>query len=330
MSCYHPFIMYPKGDGKFGTLSLSKDMSWKELKLMFPGAFPVSCGHCIGCRLDYSRSWADRMMLELETAKKAIFVTLTYDNASINIKTNPEGDPIGYTVDKRDCQLFMKRLRRAYDGTNGKPLVKIRFYLASEYGPSTLRPHNHAIIFGLGIDDFPDRIPRGMNELHQQYYEIPQITDIWKCGMVLCSDVSYETCAYVARYVMKKVRDDPEWHVDRGVDPEFTLMSRNPGIGAYYLEQHPDCMDFENISVSTEKGAKKIMIPKYFLRKLGDEKSSLYNKEKYDKICAKRAELAEDRLLSKLSRITLSYVDQLEVEEEHKLRSIFALKRGDL
>lgn len=290
----------------------------------------IPCGKCVGCRLDYSRSWADRMMLELETAKKAIFITLTYNNTYVPTKCISDDIPIGFTVSKRDVQLFMKRLRRKYDG------IKLRFYLSSEYGPTTRRPHYHAIIFGLGIDDFPDKIPHGKNELGQQYYELPAIQEVWAeydskgnrigdLGYVLGSDVSYQTCAYVARYVMKKVRDNPKWSKENGVDPEFNLMSRNPGIGAEYLKEHPDCMDFTSINISTEDGAKKIMIPKYFLRKL-----EFTDPEKYAILKEQRKELADDRIISKLSRTTLSYLDQLEVEEESKLRSVAALKRGDL
>lgn len=325
MSCYHPNLMF-KTDrinpdtGKpvyqfMPAFSQSRDLfdRIKDFEVML-----VPCGKCVGCRLDYSRSWADRMMLELETEKKAIFVTLTYDNDHVPIKCTFDGEPIGYTVSKRDVQLFMKKLRRKYEG------IKLRFYLSSEYGPATRRPHYHAIIYGFSIDDFPLKILRGMNELKQQYYEVPEISKIWKNGMVMCSDVSYQTCAYVARYVMKKVRDDPTWSIENGVDPEFNLMSRNPGLGANYLSEHPDCLDFTNISISTESGAKKIMIPKYFLRKL-----EMTDPEKYAKLKETRKELADDKILSKLARTSLSYLDQLEVEEESKLRSVSALKRGD-
>ena len=40
---------------------------------------PISCGQCIGCRLDYSRTWADRCLLEAQDWEHNAFITLTYD-----------------------------------------------------------------------------------------------------------------------------------------------------------------------------------------------------------------------------------------------------------
>ena len=157
MSCYHPLIGIPvKGE----TTVNGKQKYWirkredsadfqKELDLNEHILIP--CGHCIGCRLDYSRSWADRMMLELETAKKGLFITLTYNNENAHWSEFDEfGIPVYATLDKRDCQLFMKRLRKRFQN------LSIRFYLAGEYGEITLRPHYHAILFGIGLCDIFD------------------------------------------------------------------------------------------------------------------------------------------------------------------------------
>lgn len=336
MSCYHPKIV-----------ELSYSKSIKEGKpvynylgnpnldqLMYSVEYPdsnlirVPCGHCLGCRLDYSRNWADRMMLELETAKEAIFVTLTYNEDHVPILFDEESGVFGYTLKKRDCQLFLKNLRRDYDGKDGHPYAKIRFYLAGEYGPQTLRPHYHAIIFGLSLDDFPLRIPKGQNELGQQYWIIPELELCWKDengskGFVLASDVSWETCAYVSRYVLKKAFNNYVPSGDRGFEPEFNLMSRRPGIGREYLDLHPECLSFENISISTEKGSKKLSIPKYYLNQL-----RLTDEEAYDKIIEKRKAFANDSVLRKLQRTSLNLVDQLEVEEKAKQRSLLALGRS--
>lgn len=86
MSCYHPLVGIFDGDytdnGK-KKFKIEGALNPYEVQFMHPGSTLIPCGRCIGCRLDYSRSWADRMMLELETEKKAIFVTLTYDNDHI-------------------------------------------------------------------------------------------------------------------------------------------------------------------------------------------------------------------------------------------------------
>lgn len=206
------------------------------------------------------------MMLELETAKKGIFLTLTYDNAHIPgsvYEDFPEdkdlyfpfkglerldGDkvywPSSFTLNKRDVQLFMKRLRRRFDDR------KIRFYLAGEYGEKFHRPHYHAIVFGIGCDDFPDLCEHGKNELGDTYYTSDMLYKTWTNGFVLLSDVSWKTCAYVSRYCTKKLNG--AYSIDyavRNCIPEFSLMSRKPGIGEPYLKLHPDALDLLNINI---------------------------------------------------------------------------------
>ena len=51
-------------------------------------------------------------------------------------------------VCKKDIQNFLKRLRKKIDKLNiSDNDKKIRYYIASEYGPITKRPHYHGIIF---------------------------------------------------------------------------------------------------------------------------------------------------------------------------------------
>lgn len=337
MSCYHPLIGIDTGETtvngkkKYWIRSRSESADFqKEIDLNDHILIP--CGNCIGCRLDYSRSWADRMMLELETCKRAIFVTLTYNNENAHWSQFDElGNPLYATLDKRDCQLFMKSLRRRFDGSDGKPFRKIRFFLAGEYGERTLRPHYHAIIFGLGLDDFSDLEQHGQNELGQNYYISPLLSDLWTHGFVLLSDVSWKTCAYVARYVTKKYKG--AWAIDyavRNVIPEFSLMSRKPGIGREYLEQHPDCLDYENINLATADGGLKIRIPKYYYKQLvSDSKiNTLRDPERYDKIMEQRKQFAEDSMILQLQKTGLSFLDYLETKENKKLNQIKSLKRN--
>lgn len=323
MSCFHPLIGIDTGEktasGKVKYFIRKREDSadfQKEIDLNPHILLP--CGHCIGCRIDYSRAWADRMMLELQTSKKAIFVTLTYDNEHAPWSQFDEnGYPLYASLNKRDCQLFMKRLRERFD-------CKIRFFLAGEYGPSTLRPHYHAIIFGLGIDDFHDLKSHGTNELGQCYYISDCLSSIWCNGFVLLSDVSWKTCAYVARYVTKKLNGPASIeYAERNVISEFSLMSRKPGIGKKYLDLHPECLDYENINISTADSGLKIRIPKYYYRQL-----QLTDPERYDKIMSERKQFAEDSMILQLQKTGLSFLDYLEVKEEKKRAQLKTLKRG--
>lgn len=323
MPCYHPKIgiwtgeLTERGKKKIRIISLDKKDTIKDL--MKTDSFLIPCGKCIGCRLEYSRKWADRMMLELETAKKGVFVTLTYSNENAHwTQFDDNYNPMFATLDKRDCQLFMKRLRKYFVD------VKIRFYLAGEYGDKTLRPHYHAILYGISVDDFPDYQPFGTNDMGQPYYISKILESIWSLGHVLLTDVSWQTCAYVGRYVTKKLSGPMEVsYAERNVCKEFSLMSRKPGIGADYLRIHPDCLDYNSINLTTPEGGLKIMMPKYYIDKL-----ELIDKEKCDKIKEARREFANDKMLLKLRKTDLGLADYLDTCEEKKKADISALKRG--
>lgn len=319
MSCYHPLVGLWNGD--------RTDNGKKQFKIdghldpvialqLYPGSVVIPCGHCIGCKLDYSRAWADRMMLELEVAKKAIFLTLTYNNDNATwCKFDDDGNPVLATLVKRDVQLFMKRLRKEFSDRT------IRFYLAGEYGSRTLRPHYHLILFGIGLDDFPDKKNIGFNELQQAHFTSDRLAGIWSNGFILLSDVSWRTCAYVARYVTKKALKSDVGYISEITNqlPEFSLMSRRPGIGAPYLESHPELFDYANIPIAE---GQKVNIPKYFVKKL-----ELSDPDKFANIKLERSIYAKDRMMAKLSNTDLSYLDYLEVEENQKLSKMSSLRR---
>ena len=326
MACYHPLIGIRSGERtingkrKVEIIGRLDDNGVEDLKLN-PDAVLIPCGNCIGCRLDYSRKWADRMILELETAKKGIFVTLTYDNDHIPwCYFNENGFPLYGTVCKSDCQLFMKRLRDHFND------LCIRFYLAAEYGESeTRRPHYHAILFGIGLDDLDNISVFGRNELGQPYYISPELTKIWKQGHVLVCNVSWQTCAYVSRYVTKKMKglDKDINYLKYGQLPEFALMSRKPGIGSKYLELHPDILDLSYINISTDEKGLKIAIPEYYLQKL-----KLTDEKKYDKIKEDRKRFANDKMLIELFKTDLGMESYLESKELNKVDKISNLKRN--
>lgn len=316
LSCYYPLIAVPKGDGTYRIISSRNSEEWDYYRKSDSQAILVPCGRCIGCKIDYSRRWADRMMLELETAKKGLFLTLTYNDDNVPFVVDDDG--VFYpTLQKQDWQLFMKRLRKHFEP------VKLRFFSAGEYGSSTGRPHMHAIVFGLGFDDIQDRVEHGKNEIGQKYFISPELERIWSKGFVLFSDVSWETCAYVARYVVKKYASDSRKDLlSLGVEPEFSLMSRRPGIGARYLEEHPDCLDLEYINISTPQGGRKIAIPKYYIDKQDDEFR--------EKVMKKRLQFAQDRYILENRKTTLKGLDYLQTKEFAKIDSLKGLSRDKL
>lgn len=236
MACSNPNLVLFKND--FGVVSSSfigsaKALDIRKLPLHYSDLFThgyyynvVPCGKCPGCRMDYSRVWANRMLVELNDMENtAVFLTLTYNSDNLPY-TEPDDNGRRYpTLSKRDLQLFWKRLRKAFPGK------RIRYYIAGEYGPKTHRPHYHAIVYGLSLSDFPDLEFLRLNGLGQSYYNSPSLAKIWSNGFIVLSEVSWHTCAYVSRYVLKKRGKLDKYVVATNVEPEFNLSSRKPGIG---------------------------------------------------------------------------------------------------
>jgi len=191
----------------------------------------VPCGQCVGCRLERSRQWAIRCHHEASLHENNSFITLTFNNEHL---------PRDRSLNVRTFQLFMKRLRITIRRKTGQ---RLRFYGCGEYGDHLGRPHYHACIFGY---DFPDK---QVWEKHrgETLYRSAELEKLWPYGYSSIGSVTFRSAAYVARYIMKK-RNGPqsaghyEFVDDYGVvyqrKPEFTTMSRQPGVGAKWLEKY--------------------------------------------------------------------------------------------
>ncbi|AXB22586.1 replication initiation protein [Alces alces faeces associated microvirus MP18 4940] len=294
--------------------------------------FDIPCGHCIGCRLDYSRNWACRMLLEVEEHSESWFCTFTYDNAHIPTS-------VGYDVDsgemfptvtlrKRDWQLFMKRLRKWFDSVY--PGEKLKYFAAGEYGDTTFRPHIHAIIFGLHLPDL--RPSDRFFSRDFQYYESDILSSIWNMGHVVVANVTFETCAYTARYIVKKLNGKQADLYDQlGIEREWALMSRKPGIGSAYADRNIEhLLDDKYLIISTEDGGKKFPVPNYYKRKFDSwfdsqdmVESSWY---KFDRSQA-AIRVMESIKQQQLSNTDLSYIDLLAVNEAAQQAKMKGLER---
>lgn len=258
----------------------------------------VPCGKCRECKMDYARQWANRMVLEAQDWPRNLFFTATYNNENLPINSS-SGLP---TLDKRDVQLFMKRLRKAFEPKT------IRFYFAGEYGSRTHRPHYHAILFNLGLEDFPDRRIHSFNELKQPLYYSPTLERLWGHGFILMSDVSWKTCNYVARYVDKKALSDevPMTNGEFDWEPEFSLCSRRPGIGMRKAEEllSSGCSSFP---VSDGVDTFEFSLPSSILKRFRERGFDNALDMSYN-----NAKVSRSKLLSELDSTGLQYSDLLE------------------
>lgn len=195
------------------------------------------CGNCIGCRLDNSLEWSLRCCLEASYYDHNYFVTFTYDD---------EHFPKDGKVHKEEFQRLMKRIRKRFGSD-------IRFFACGEYGSHTLRPHYHAILFNIELNNL---IPYKVSSSGNQLYISPELFDCWKNGFVIVGDCNFQTCAYVARYTAKKVVQSDDYK-------PFLLMSRRPGIGQRFFVDHPEILEYDKIYFNVD-GRPSHSMPKYF------------------------------------------------------------------
>lgn len=236
----------------------------------------IPCGRCAGCRLERARSWAIRMVHESKLYRHNHFLTLTYDNASLPFTV--QGRP---TLQPEHFTLFMKRLRKHFevkenggDARGASPRAPpgspsetrgngIRYYQCGEYGETTRRPHHHAIVFNLPLTDLK-RISTRTRNAHALYTS-ETIERIWGHGIVAIGAVTFETAAYVAAYVTKKITGPSAEGHYQGRTPEYATMSRRPGIGAGFLTKFlTDVYPSDEVIIR----GKPMRPPKYYDRRL--------------------------------------------------------------
>lgn len=302
MPCFHPLRgfrgRHRTASGKVPVV-FSASEGWVDQPVELP------CGQCVGCRLERSRQWAVRCVHEASLYEDNCFITLTYDDEHV---------PEMCSLRVGDFQKFMKRLR--------KRVGRVRFFHCGEYGEQFGRPHYHACLFGY---DFSDRelwsVRQGV-----RLYTSAILSELWPFGFSSVGDVTFESAAYVARYIMKKVTGEyadeefgPYWVVDERTgeygrrDKEYVTMSRGGrkkgagGIGAGWFEKfgkevYPD--DFVVV-----RGVK--MRPPRF----------------YDGLYEHTADVKRERRKAAVPHRWNNTPERLRVREQVKLAQISSLKR---
>lgn len=354
MPCYHPNLIllnsYPKQFGE--QAQVKKFLNSK--KASFPGyeffeklneeykrdELPYSwekvpCKECAGCQEAYSKEWATRCMLEAARYEHNYFITLTYDEYHIpkndellNKKTGEvfENDnweqghlcPDHITKFNKDVREYW---RTHYEHTG------IKFYASGEYGGLTRRPHYHMIMFNLPIKLEDLKIYKVKNG--HILWNCDILTKIWDKGFVGLAEVNWDTCAYTARYVMKKLKGkiEDEKYYENGMVPEFVRMSRRPGIGIDYFKEHMQEM-YKNDEIILAGHAEKIQPvkpPKYYDRMFKD-----LEPKKMDEIKAIRKRIAEESTKMKNLNTDLTESERLCVEEKQKLCKWQTLARNSI
>ena len=204
----------------------------------------VPCGRCVECMKLRINSWYVRINEELKVSSSAYFVTMTY----LNEPVTPEGEP---TLNYKDVQLFMKRLRKCQD-------EKIRYFIVGEYGSKTGRPHYHALLFNINnIDD---------------------VQKCWTHGFIHVGKVQDESIFYTLKYSLKRA---VKWKKRQDHDPlpEKALVSQKMGM-SFLTKKMIDYYKADPSRSVTMLNNIKLPLPRYYRDKLFTNSEKLIRSKK--------------------------------------------------
>lgn len=254
MACFHPLRAYKSKVRKTETGKQLITFRKEEISALPYEKIDLPCGQCIGCRIQKSMEWSLRIMHESDQHIENCFITLTYDDEHL---------PKGGKLVRTHFTEFIRELRRS------RPTIRIRYFMCGEYGEKYDRPHYHAAIFNYQPIDMElwYRTDRG-----DCIYTSDELDSIWKRGIVAVGDLTIESAAYIARYVIKKLNGGPafdkyliDFNEETGecevLEPEYITMSLRPGVGKNWFEKYSmDCYPKDWVTYN----GKKFKIPRYY------------------------------------------------------------------
>lgn len=126
--------------------------------------YSVPCGKCIECLKDVQNAWKIRLTEEARDHKYVYFFTLTYNDDTVPFSFDDEGNKVLH-FRKSDLQLWLKRHRMSYLRLFKRD-IDFMYFICSEYGPNTGRPHYHGILF---TDISPTFISSMFNDWSQTF-----------------------------------------------------------------------------------------------------------------------------------------------------------------
>lgn len=314
MPCYHPLDAYQshthktKNNKSLITFTSSAQPSNNYSFIRLP------CSQCNGCRIQRSKEWAIRCVHEASLYPDNCFITLTFNKKNLN----PRGE-----LRTSDFQKFMKRLRKKYNGLSAvanktnKVTFPIRYFHCGEYGSDLNRPHHHACLFNF---DFPDKTLWSVRK-NVSLYRSASLEKLWPYGFSTIGSVNFQSAAYVARYIIKKVNGpdgeqhyqnfDPETGEIFYKKPEYITMSRRPGIAKGWFDKFSS--DVYPKDYITHEG-RKFKSPKFY-----DNLYDNINPTGLEKIKIKR-KLAIEKFSANSTRKRLSIREKVQNSHLPKLK----------
>lgn len=304
MTCFNPkYGKFEYGKTKTGKFGKNvKIISKKDYELYqqlqqyqndwgkkLTGTMIIPCQKCLGCKLDYSKMWGLRGLIESKQWKLNCFITLTYNNQHL---------PKDKNLHKEDVQDFLKRLRKNYTGYQSriwydkrtattKVEYPIRAFYSGEYGDLFYRSHFHVGIFNWCPDDLKFL---KFNKYGDPLYTSKKVERLWsiknekgkykQIGFITVEEMNFNTAQYIARYTVKKCFNDHDQTIkNKGLTPEFIETSRKGGLGYQLYENKEEWEKLKrNYGIFEKiKGKVKLFkIPQYYKNKWKNEDEMEY------------------------------------------------------
>ena len=270
----------------------SRCVAPRTIKLPDGRSQVVRCGKCLSCLEHRQAEWITRLTEEFKHNPDGVyFLTLTYDDDHVPTM-NIDGSQVP-CISSDHIKKFNMDLRKRfqqgyyYDSTllkagfsSSKTLIDLpkgvhfKYYLTSEYGPKTKRPHYHGFYAGLPADE--DLV----FDLFQQ---------IWGKGFITCEKGKSEACAaYVSKYLI----NDSLVPIDRRLPKPRAWMSK--GLGASYLD-NAKLVDWHRSApldrLFVMQNGRRGILPRYYRDRLLDDSM----KQEVLDSCVARDEAADRR-----------------------------------
>lgn len=180
----------------------------------------VPCGKCIECKIQYQNHWYIRLYEESKQHKHFIFFTLTYKESAVPFYVDKETGVVHRSVHPQHVQCWIKRFRTRYVRSYGNS-ANFKYFITSEYGPRTLRPHLHGVLLGLS-----------RHESAPLFNEWRKLYGFVNVRYVSSIDVRnrQNKIRYITKYCSKGEYENPKVNLGL-VHKTFHLISKRIGYG---------------------------------------------------------------------------------------------------
>jgi hypothetical protein len=266
-------------------------------------ATPFGCGQCLQCKINKSREWKHRIILESMDYSKSIFGTLTY---------SPKYLPDNGTLVLPHMQNFLKRYR--------KVTGSFRYYAVGEYGTDneykdwkgrrrkgTNRPHYHFVIFGHGQEREKD------------------FDNAWPFGRTEIEELSSGKAGYIVGYTTEKLTKRNN-AAEANKRAQFATMSkRDGGIGlkkaleaADAIKQSPAFKQAPYIVTAFQYGKKSFPLGRYLAERV-NERLGFKEEDMQELLLARQFELFKEHVFDKADERTIYYDSLLAKDKQKRL-----------